>query len=105
MPGKLSHPLPPRLARQMAPFGGDIRLARQRRQLTMKIVAERAGISRVTLAKVERGDSAITMGVYAMVLFVLGLDKQFEELAINDPLGRKLQDIALGKRVRQSIQG
>ena len=38
-------------------------------------------ISRTTLAKVEKGDSSVALGIYATVLFVLGLCKRLEELA------------------------
>ena len=91
--------LTPRLARTLGELGDNIRLARQRRQLTMQMVAERAGITRVTLSKVEHGDPTVTLGSYATVLFVLGLDQHLASLAADDPLGRKLQDAAMGQRV------
>jgi transcriptional regulator with XRE-family HTH domain len=80
-------------------FGDNLRLARKRRRLTMQMVADRAGISRVTLAKIERGDYTVTLGAYASVLFVLGLEQQLDALGADDPLGRKLQDLDLGQRV------
>jgi|SRR6266542_1687090 len=91
--------LSPRLAEALSRLGENMRLARQRRRLTMQMVAERAGITRVTLSKVEHGDPSVTLGTYASVLFVLGLDQQLASLAAEDPLGRKLQDAAAGKRV------
>jgi transcriptional regulator with XRE-family HTH domain len=68
----------------------------------MQMVAERAGISRVTLSKIEHGDPSVTVGAYASVLFVLGLEQQLQGLAADDPLGRKLQDLSSGQRVRRS---
>jgi len=68
----------------------------------MQMVAERAGISRVTLSKIEHGDPSVTMGAYASVLFVLGLEQQLQRLAADDPLGRKLQDLSSGQRIRHS---
>jgi transcriptional regulator with XRE-family HTH domain len=91
--------LSPRLAQACSHLGQNIRIARQRRRLTMQMVAERAGISRVTLSKIEHGDASVTLGAYASVLFVLGLEQQLETLAADDPLGRKLQDLSVGQRV------
>ncbi len=44
-------------------------------------MAERALISRTTLGKVERGDPGVSMGTYATVLFVVGLEGGLAELA------------------------
>jgi transcriptional regulator with XRE-family HTH domain len=99
MPSGVRFRLTPRLAGALARFGENLRLARQRRRLTMQMVAQRAGITRVTLSKVEHGDPSVTLGTYASVLLVLGLDQQIASLAAEDLLGRKLQDAAAGKRV------
>src|SRR5690606_24217882 len=65
----------PSLARILAELGANIRLARLRRRLSAVQVAERAGITRQTLHAIERGAPSVGMGNYAMVLFVLGLEK------------------------------
>ena len=85
----------PRLSKIIADTGENIKLARLRRNLTMDQVAERAGISRSTLWQVEKGMPNVSFGVYAQVLFVLGLEKNIIGLAENDILGRKLQDAEL----------
>jgi transcriptional regulator with XRE-family HTH domain len=94
----------PSLERRMTAFGENIRLARLRRRLTASQVAERAGISRQTLSAAEHGDPAVSFGVYANILFVLGLDKDLDALGRDDELGRKLQDAGLlvPKRVRRN---
>lgn len=61
----------------------------------MEQVAERAGISRSTLWQVENGSSSTSLGIYAQVLHVLGLEKDLLSVAKDDELGRKLQDIGL----------
>ncbi len=79
--------------------GENYRLARKRRKLTMQQVAERAGIDRTTLYKIEKGNGSVSMIAYFNVLRALGLQDDFLKLAGNDELGRKLQDLSLmGKK-------
>jgi len=63
----------------------------------MALVAERAGLSRVTLHRIERGDSAVTMGSYLRIMMVLGLERDLSLIAKDDELGRRLQDLELSK--------
>jgi len=79
----------------MQTLGENIHLARLRRDLTSEQVAERAGISRNTLIKIERGDEGVAIGMYFRVLIVLGLQDDLLLIARDDVLGRKLQDIGL----------
>jgi transcriptional regulator with XRE-family HTH domain len=76
-------------------IGENIKLARKRRKLTAEQVAERAGIHRATLHRVEKGDPSVAIGIYFNVLKVLNLEKDFYILAEDDKLGRKLQDLDL----------
>ena len=48
-------------------MGEQIKLARLRRDLSVELVSERAGISRSSLWKVESGNPAVAMGIYAAV--------------------------------------
>lgn len=74
-------------------LGENIRLARRRRKLSSSIIAERSGISRQTLYKIEKGFPNVSMGSYASVLHALnGLDKELENIAREDIFGRQLQD-------------
>jgi transcriptional regulator with XRE-family HTH domain len=75
-------------------------MARLRRGLSARLVAERAGMSAMTLRNVERGGMGATMGAYAAVLHVLGLDRDLDSVAQADTLGRDLQDAALPRRPR-----
>ncbi|MCL2328473.1 MAG: helix-turn-helix domain-containing protein [Bacteroidetes bacterium] len=90
----------PKLTRILEELGENIKFARLRRKLTAEQVAERAGISRSTLWQVERGVASVSLGTYAQILFVLGLEKDLQLVAKDDVLGRKLQDLELtvGKR-------
>lgn len=85
----------------LSTMGEQIKLARLRRNLTAELVAERAGISRASLWKVESGNPACAMGIYAAVLHALNnMDKDLLLVAKDDEMGRKLQDLKLmtGKR-------
>ncbi len=86
----------PQEQRLLSQLGERLRLARMRRNLSNLVVAQRAGISRTSVYKVEKGDPGATLGTYLRVLAVLGLESDFNALAADDTLGRKLQDLALG---------
>ena len=77
-------------------MGEQIKLARLRRQLSAELVAERAGISRASLWKVEKGEPSVAIGIYAAVLHALNnLDKDLLSVAKDDEMGRQLQDLNL----------
>ena len=90
----------------LATLGEQVKLARLRRGLTAELVAERAGISRSSLWKVEKGDPSVAMGIYAAVLHALnGLDSDLLLVAKDDELGRQLQDLDLITRRRAPRRG
>ena len=79
----------------LSALGERIRLARLRRKLSAAAIAGRAGISRTTLYKVEVGEAGVTLGTYVRVLAALGLAGDVDQLAADDHVGRRLQDLAL----------
>lgn len=83
-------------------LGDDIRKARLRRSLKMSVLADRAGISIETLAKIQKGNPGVGMGKYAAVIFGLGLGVNWMTLASieNDTMGRMLDEEKMPKRVR-----
>lgn len=82
-------------------MGEQIKLARLRRDLPAELVAERAGISRASLWKVESGNPAVAMGIYAAVLHALSnMDRDLLLVAKDDAMGRKMQDLQLMTRKR-----
>lgn len=85
----------PQEQRLLSALGERLRLARKRRKLSNAVVAQRAGISRTTLYKVEAGDAGATLGSYVRVLAVLGLEGDLNQLGADDRVGRKLQDLEL----------
>lgn len=94
MPAK-SPALYPRQDALLIELGARLRQARLRRRYSVVLVAERAGVSRPTVNKVEQGDPAVTMGTYLRVLAVLELEEDLAKVAAEDAVGRRLQDAAL----------
>ncbi|MCZ0954783.1 MAG: helix-turn-helix domain-containing protein [Rhodospirillaceae bacterium] len=96
--------LPVPVERTLRKLGSDLRDARRRRRIPTRIMAERAGISRTTLNKLEKGDPGVSMGTYATTLFILGLLDRLAELADvrHDELGLDLADELLPQRIRHS---
>ncbi len=107
MSPKINLPIP--AIKALKRLGRDIGDARKRRRITMELMAERSGISRVTLTKIEKGEATVSMGAYASVLFALGLVDNLQNLAdaSMDIVGRELEEENLPKRVRppQSNKG
>ena len=97
-------PMPLPVKRALAKLGGDIKAARLRRRIPTMLMAERAFIARSTLQKVEQGDPAVSLGIYATVLFILGMSERIADLAepTSDSLGLQLEEQRLPKRIRSS---
>ena len=93
-------PIP--VTRAIRKLGHDIRDARRRRRIPATILAERASISRTTLHKVEQGDPGVSLGIYATVLFVLGMIDRLGDLADpkHDSVGLELEEEHLPERIR-----
>jgi transcriptional regulator with XRE-family HTH domain len=98
--GKTTPILLPKMQRLLEAFGGNLKLARLRRKYSSEAVAQRVGITRRTLSKVERGDPTVAFGIYARVMQALRLEDDLAQLAVDDVLGRKLQDAGLTTKRR-----
>lgn len=94
-------PVFPNNQKSLALLGENIKLACKRRGYTQSLIAERTGISRLTVRKIEQGDPTVSIGHYVAVLGVLGMVEDLSKVASDDELGRKLQDIKLKGRKKQ----
>jgi len=68
-------------------LGSSIKLARKERQLTAQDLADRAGISRSTLQRIEKGDPKCEVGLVFEVASIVGI-KLFD--ADNDTLSQHI---------------
>ena len=93
-------PIP--VSRALRKLGHDIRDARRRRRIPVAILAERASVSRTTLNKVEKGAPGVSLGIYATVLFVLGMIDRLADIADprHDSVGLELDEENLPERIR-----
>ncbi len=89
MPAK-SPPVGEVLAATLQAMGGRIRAHRQGQKVSATLAAEAAGLSRVTLHRIERGEPSVTMGAYLSAIAAVGL-----ELDLSDPRAPKAPPAAL----------
>lgn len=96
------HNLPFPVKRALIKLGQDIRNARKRRRIQIELMAERAMVARSTINKIEKGDPGVSMGVYATVLFILGMLDRLSDIAdiSYDKVGLDLEDETLPQRIR-----
>lgn len=82
-------------------LGADLKRARLRRRISTLLMAERASISRTTLARLEKGDPRVAMGHYAMVMGLLGFCPFLRDVAdsSHDPAAEFTDDDHLPRRV------
>jgi transcriptional regulator with XRE-family HTH domain len=86
----------------VARLGHNIATARVRRRLREEDLAAKAGISRITLRRVEAGALGTGIGAYVAVLWALGLHHEVGEIAgpERDVEGQTLEAARRGERVR-----
>ena len=98
--------LPVAARKALAKLGADITVTRKKRRISTVSMAERAFLSRSTLARIEKGDPTVSMGAYLSVLAILGLGTHLGQVAdrTNDTLGLNLDEDRLPKRIRSGSQ-
>ena len=73
MPSK-SPPIGEQLTARLKLLGNQIRACREQLKVNATATAEAAGLSRVTLHRIERGEPSVTMGAYMSAMAAVGLD-------------------------------
>ena len=83
-------------------LGSRIRLARTRRRISLRELAERAGLNHKTAAAVEAGSLLTGIGAYLALIWALGLERDVAKLLDpdHDDEGKQLDLARTPKRAR-----
>ena len=84
MPSK-SPTNPEQCTAQLRALGEQIRAQRKALRLSATVTAEAAGLSRVTLHRIEKGEPSVTMGAWCNALAALGMELQAHTGAQGQP--------------------
>jgi transcriptional regulator with XRE-family HTH domain len=89
-------------AYELKQLGENIVIARKRRKLTQKHLANAAGVTPETIRSLERGNAGISLGTLAMVLLALGQKGCLEKILTppTDAIGIVIGINDLPKRIR-----
>ncbi len=100
---------------QTAPFavkdgakrlGEHLATARKRRRLTLRELAAKSGVSYDTARAVEAGNLQTGLGAYLAMLWAMGLESEFQNIASpeRDDEGQQLELARLPTRVRHRTE-
>lgn len=90
----VSASLPPVAATALLQLGQNLAIARKRRKESQRAWAMRIGVSAPTLIRMEKGDASVSMGAYAIALWLMGRVQALPEIAAPaSDLGALEQDI------------
>ncbi len=88
-------------------LGWAVRAGRLQRRWTVAELAERVGVSRPTIAKVERGDPSVAIGTYFEAATLVGVPLFADDDARNRYAAHKRTELALlpasARRPRQVV--
>jgi transcriptional regulator with XRE-family HTH domain len=102
--------LTPPAAAQLTRLGTRLRDERKRQRISAQAAAEAAGMSRVTLHRIERGEAAVTIGAWLGAAAVLGLQLELVNpaaapAASNLPARIRLGDYPQLKKLAWQLHG
>ncbi len=94
---------PAAVAQALTRLGRNLRTARLRRQLRLQDVADRLGVSRLTIADLERGKPSASAAAYLGALWSLGLLSQADNLGDPnlDEEGKALESVRRPQQARR----
>lgn len=98
-----TRPIPIRTRRAATELGEHVRAWRKLQGLTVQQLADRAGVNRTTITRLEQGSGPVRLDVFLNVAGALGqLDNVVKAVdPYETPLGRARADEVLPQRVRQ----
>lgn len=82
--------LPRKVKANLETMGEQIKLARKRRGISLAMMADRAQCSQLTVMRAEQGLPTVSIGVYARILFGLGLADDLLLIAQKDEVGNAI---------------
>ena len=87
-------------------LGNRVRLTRRERRLTLQELADRVGVSRITMRKVESGDLTVGLGVAFEAAAILGVPLFDEERSRRRIEAARIDDrlAVLPKTVRKRVE-
>ncbi|WP_321336183.1 helix-turn-helix transcriptional regulator [uncultured Cohaesibacter sp.] len=99
--GSAVHPI---IQHGLSKLGKDIALARRARRLSTLDMADRMGVDRGTLRRLEKGDPGVSLNTLAMALHALGMLDRLIDLAdcASDDIGLMAAHGAVPKRIVRS---
>lgn len=88
----------------LAKVGSNIKIARTRRNITIKELANRVHVDERTISRLEKGDPSINFKNLVTVLITLGIANSIENLANpdDDAVGKALEIQKAPLRVRNT---
>ena len=96
--------LEPNTEDKLKKMGQRIKKARLRRNISAEMISKQAGIGESTFYAIERGVSTVSLGAYAAVLSILGLNNDLDSIAVDEEAKKQLYEQNLVKRKRASKQ-
>ena len=99
--------IPSAVERALKRLGANIILARQRRGMRQADLATKAGITPVTMHRVENGMPTTSIAAYLAALWALGLENEFADIASpdRDAEGKTRERARSPERIRLTAQG
>ena len=92
--------LTPSTMKILEKLGAQIKRARLRRNISVEVIADQAGISETTFYGIEKGASTVSIGAYAAVLAVLELENDLELIALDEEGKKQFWEQNLQRRER-----
>jgi transcriptional regulator with XRE-family HTH domain len=96
--------LSPDASDELKQLAQHISIARKRRRITLRSMAERTGVSIATLSRLERGDPTVSVGGVLQVLGILGLAKGLSRiLAPENDIEQTLHEVREIRRTKREL--